>query len=276
MWPKNLLMIEPNGFDIKYSINPYMSDEQGALKKIDHPLATRQWNALKALYARLGLNVHTLPGQPDLPDMVFCANPFFPFFKDNRLQIIGSNMRSPYRQAEVGFIKDWALKLNCEFYELPPHQNFEGMGDALWNYETQEIYGGYGFRTDRSIYDMIENIVERPVIRLRLVDERFYHMDTCLSILNRDTALVVPSAFTEEGMDLLKAKFENLIEVPLEEALHFFAGNAFCVDGKNVVIQQGAHQTILKLLAQGFKVHAMDTSEFIKSGGSVFCLKMLF
>jgi len=276
MWPKNILMVIPNQFEIKYSINPYMKDNDGRLKVVDKNRAEEQWQGLKELYLDLGLRVETLPGVAGLPDMVFCANPFFPFMRGDRLQIILSRMNSPFRQKETEIIKEWALKKNIECYELPDDISFEGMGDALWNYESQEIYGGYGFRTDRRAYDHIEAITGRPVIRLKLIDDRFYHLDTCLCILNGDAALAVREAFTEEGWDVLRLKFKNLIEVPLSEAMESFAANACSIDGTNVVMQSGANATRLKLLAAGFKVHIAETSEFIKAGGSVFCLKMLF
>ena len=46
-------------------------------------------------------------------------------------------------------------------------------------------------------------------------------------------------------------------------------------NGKDIIIQQGARKTVESLKANGFKIHEVDTSEYIKSGGSVFCMKQL-
>ena len=70
-------------------------------------------------------------------------------------------------------------------------------------------------------------LLAKPVITLELTDEKFYHLDTCLSILNKDSAVVVPEAFSEESWTTLKGYFKNLIEVPKTEAEHQLAANCF-------------------------------------------------
>jgi N-dimethylarginine dimethylaminohydrolase len=76
---------------------------------------------------------------------------------------------------------------------------------------------------------------------------------------------------------LLKSIFNNLIEVPLEEAdSPGFACNAHCPDQKHVIIQTGCQKTLQLLKDYDFVPLEVDTSEFIKSGGSVFCMKLMF
>jgi len=52
------------------------------------------------------------------------------------------------------------------------------------------------------------------------------------------------------------------------------ACNAAAFLRRTVVIQQGSERINRKLRALGYEVLEVDTSEFMKSGGSVFCMKM--
>ena len=53
------------------------------------------------------------------------------------------------------------------------------------------------------------------------------------------------------------------------------ACNAAAFPGGAVVIDRRAERTIRALGRRGFRVTEVDTGEFLKSGGSVFCMKQL-
>ncbi len=269
-------MVSPKYFDVEYAINPHMLDPSGKLQKVDHEKAHKQWQSLREAFESHGLSVRVVDGVAGLPDMVFAANQSFPFYNHGRLQFAMSRMKSPFRQQEVLHFKQQYLDDNIEIYEAPPGLTFESMGDALWNYESNEIFGGYGFRTDEAVYDWLSDISKTPIIKLKLISEKFYHLDTALSILNRDSVLVVTEAFSNESMDKLKMKFKNLLRVPLAEAFHFLAANACSLDGQTVIVESKALETQKLLKDNGFKIVTIDTSEYLKSGGSIFCLKMLY
>lgn len=272
-WPTKMLMVNPEFFTVEYAINPHMLDDQGQLQKVDTQKACQQWQQVQAQFEATGMTVEVIDGHQGLPDMVFCANQIFPFIKDGELKIVLSQMNSEQRQPEVAHFKDWADKNNIETFQVD--SAFEGMGDALWNYETGKIYGGYGFRTRPDVYSAIEKWVGQKITTFELKDERFYHLDTCLSILNATTAAYVEEAFTQEGLATLKSHFSQLIPIPLQEATTQLACNMCTPNGKDVILQEGAEQTNQMLEQAGFNVHPVDTSEFLKSGGSVFCMKML-
>lgn len=274
MWPKHVMMVSPDFFDITYAINPHMVDKTGRLKRIDKTLATEQWQSLKNTFEKLGVHVSVVDGKTNLPDMVFCANPLFPFLKNGRTQFICSNMYSRFRRAEVDHVAEWVTANNHELYKLPETYRFEGMGDALWNYETGEIYGGYGFRTEKDAYDHVEAITGAPVIRLKLVNESFYHLDTALCIVDKKTAIVVREAFSEESLEKIKMKFLNIIWAPPTEAHHYLAANACSVDGHNILVERNAVHLRAQLQILGYATHTIDTSEFLKAGGSIFCMKL--
>ena len=45
----------------------------------------------------------------------------------------------------------------------------------------------------------LEALFGLPVLSLRLVDPRFYHLDTALCVLDADTAAYYPAAFDDAG-----------------------------------------------------------------------------
>ena len=65
--PDRVLMTTPEHFEVEYVINPHMEGNVGA---VDHERARAQWEALRAAYERLGVEVSVIEGVEGLPDMV--------------------------------------------------------------------------------------------------------------------------------------------------------------------------------------------------------------
>lgn len=273
---KKVLMVSPEFFDVEYAINPYMTSQDGQLNKIDRLKAQSQWSELKDTYSNLGYSAKILEGVRGLPDMVFAANQSFPFwdFSKNKPAVIISNMRSDFRKKEITYFEKYYLENEYDVHFLKEY-SFEGNGDALIRPNRKEIYGGYGFRTDKNVYREIQSITGYDVFLLELRSEYFYHLDTCFSFLNEDTVAIVKEAFTQEGLDLLRKKFPDIIEIDILEAKNHFAGNCHSPDGKSVLIHLGSEKFKAELQKRGFNVIELDTSEYMKSGGSVFCMKMM-
>lgn len=273
--PRKVLLVKPTYFDVQYVINPHM---EGHVGDVDKVAAQNEWEHLKNAYEELGLYTHVLNGVRGYPDMVFCANQSFPnITEDGTKQVIMSVMNADERKGEVPYIQKVYEESSYEIVHLDHNRfkSFEGMGDALWHFKKRLIWGGYGYRTSKDVYTCISEDLNTPVIALELVDPKFYHLDTCLCILDTETAMIYPNAFTEEGCELIYTIFPRVIEASKYEAEELFACNATSVDGKNVFIQQGCVDANAKLKEAGFRVHEFSTFEFLKSGGSVFCMKML-
>jgi N-dimethylarginine dimethylaminohydrolase len=274
-WPKNILMVSPNHFRIDYAINPYMTGTDGKLNCVDTATANQQWHALKETFERVGLHVTVLPGQPDFPDMVFCANQTLPFADGSgQKHLVISRMRSNQREGETAFFSQWAAENGWHTHQVTDY-SFEGCGDAIWNYERGELWGGYGFRSGPEVYDWLADKVQAPIFKLQLQDEHFYHLDTCFLILGADKVAYVPEAFHEDSRRLIESKFQLRIAISKDEAKNNFAGNAFCIDGRHVVLQSGSTRFCDQLRKNGFVPVEVETREFMKSGGSVFCLKQV-
>jgi len=157
-----------------------------------------------------------------------------------------------------------------------PRERIEGMGDGLWHVGRRLLWAGCGPRSSESAWREIAERFDLPVLLLDLTDRDFYHLDTALALLDEDSCLVQLSALQPHSRELLRHLFPRAIAVDEHEARTHFACNAFCPDGRHVVLQRGSERTCAALRAHGFEPIEVDTGEFLKSGGSVFCMKLAY
>jgi N-dimethylarginine dimethylaminohydrolase len=269
----SVLMASPDHFDVLYVINPHM---EGNVGSVDQDLAMKQWLNLVEVYEGLGYAVERLPGVPGLPDIVFTANQSFPYIDSGERIAVISRMASVHRRPEVEYFAEWYESKGFRVIrQVQPPVNFEGMGDARWHPGRRLLYIGYGYRTDLQALSRAASLFSCPVIALELIDPHFYHLDTALSPLDERTALYVEEAFTPEGVSMLRKLFPRLIRAPLHEAKEGFVTNGHCPDRKHFIAHHGSPLSFAALEEHGFKVIEVDTSEFLKSGGSVYCMKMM-
>ncbi|MGF1671069.1 MAG: dimethylarginine dimethylaminohydrolase family protein [Balneolaceae bacterium] len=273
--PSRVLMVKPTYFDVEYVINPHM---EGFIGGVDKLQAQNEWKHLVDGFKELGFNVHIIDGVRDLPDMVFSANQSLPYIDENdNLMAVMGTMHSDHRKQEVPHIEKALINLGYKTYHLDPKKvtEFEGMGDAIWHFKRRLLWGGYGFRTSPEAHHQISDLFKIPVITLELTDDYFYHLDTCFCSLNETSVLIYPQAFTDKGLEIIHKLYPVVLEATTYEAKKHFAVNSVCPDGRNVLIQQGNTDVNRKLRNHGFHVHEYSTYEFIKSGGSIFCMKLM-
>lgn len=260
-----ILVCDPAHYKIEYSINPWMNTENQSNRN----LAIHQWHNLVSILQELGVDVITMPGQPNLPDLVFTANAGLVFIDSN--QVVLSNFKYPERQPEKTHYRKWFENNGFEVLEFSSEFNFEGAGDGL--FDDSILYLGYGFRSD---YECITHSFWNRIWKgrtnyIKLIDPYFYHLDTCFCPLQNDFALIWPGAFDEVT---LANEFDELelLKVPEEDARKF-ACNAVVV-GNQVVIPSGCESTKKLLQNVGFEVLDTNMSEFIKAGGACKCLTL--
>jgi N-dimethylarginine dimethylaminohydrolase len=272
--PTRVLMADPEFFDVEYVDNPHM---QGNLGRVDRFAARCQWRQLVESYEGLGIPVDVLPALPLLPDLVFTANqvlPFPPGMLASGPSAVVSIMNSARRQAETSTVSEFLTGAGLHLERLNPYvvPRFEGGGDALWHPGRALLYGGVGPRSSIDAYEHLNAWTGVPIVVLRLTDPRFYHLDTCLCLLDSDTALYYPGAFDADGVRLLETLFPALLAVTEDEAMAMVC-NGHCPDGRTFLVHGGCERVNLWLGERGFVVQSLDTSEFLLSGGSVFCMK---
>jgi N-dimethylarginine dimethylaminohydrolase len=255
--------------------DPDMEHYVGATNK---GLASKQWQALKSTIEDLGYSVKVVKSEPDREDMVFTANQVLTGLDDqNKPYALLSEMKHPSRRLEVPIFANWFRSHGYQIIELASHTKkiplFEGQGDALWHPGKKLLWAGFGFRSEEEAPALLNKILKVPVIKMQLVKERFYHLDTCFAPLDGETVLFYPDALADEGVELIKHFFPKQIVATTEEANNF-ACNAVVL-GRNVVLQSGSERICKELKKYNFKPVEVDTSEFMKSGGSAFCMSMM-
>jgi N-dimethylarginine dimethylaminohydrolase len=254
-------MCPPDHFVVEYAINPWM-DTSAA---VDTELALKQWDGLRETLLRLGHEVHVLPAEPGLPDMVYAANGAF--VVDGAAY--GARFRYPQRVAEAAFHRRFYGELGWRY--VAPTETNEGEGDFAYFPDKLGglVLAGYGYRTEVPAHAEAQEAFGRPVVSLRLTDPRFYHLDTALGALDDSTVAYFPGAFSPSSQRVLRTLFPGAVVADEEDALAF--GLNLVSDGRHVVLNSEADRLAGKLSAAGYVPVPVELSELRKGGGSVKC-----
>jgi N-dimethylarginine dimethylaminohydrolase len=256
--PRKYLMCPPRYFAVDYAINPWMDPS----KPVDVVLAMRQWQQLGEAFASLGHSVQTIDPEPGLPDMVFAANGATVIGG----KVLGAQFKHRERQPEAAAYLNWFRSHGYQSVRESQVLN-EGEGDVV--FAGRAILVGHGFRSDPAVTQELTELFGLPAITLRLIDPRFYHLDTALVVLDADTAAYYPPAFDDASRAVLADYFTQLIEAKDEDA-EVLGLNAIS-DGRNVVLPEQATGLIGQLNAAGFTPVGVDLSELLKAGGGPKC-----
>ncbi|MEU6037176.1 dimethylargininase [Actinomadura sp. NPDC047616] len=256
--PRHFLMCRPEHFAVTYSINPWMDPAAGA----DAARAVAQWEALRAAYLGLGHRVSLIDPVEGLPDMVFAANGALVV----NGRAYGARFAHPQRAAEGPAYAAWLRANGFPEVREPVHTN-EGEGDFLTL--DRLILAGTGFRTEVAAHQEAQEFLGVPVVTLRLVDPRFYHLDTALFPLGDDNVAYYPGAFSPGSRAVLERLFPDAIVADERDAA-VLGLNAVC-DGRNVVINAEATGLIATLRRHGYEPVPVDLSELRKAGGGPKC-----
>ena len=288
-----VLMGDPSHFAVVGGANPHTRDRWGRRKTVDRDLAIRQWRHLRDLLRDLGLHVHVIPPDPRHPGLVYPANAGIRIVDD----FVLSNL-IPTREGELPTYRHAVESLGLQCHTLA--SRFEGEADL---FPAGEVYLSthgeiqsqrfvprlgwppwrrvYGFRSEPAALEEIQRRFpfDREALPLRLVDERYYHGDTCLCSFGpeRRFLLAYLSALAPESADLLRKQFrERLIQLPADDA-ETYAANSFHLElnGESILVMPKGISTCLEesVRSRDARVIKVDVSEFKKKGGgSVKCM----
>jgi len=256
--PRTLLMCRPTYFDVCYSINPWMDPGVPTFPST----AAAQWKHLHDLLVELGHEVRLIQPVPGLPDMVFAANGAL--VVDGRVLV--ARFRHAQRQGESPAYEEWFRREGWSDVRTARHVN-EGAGDLAWTGD--EILAGTGFRTAPEAHAEVAAVFGRPVVSLTLVDPRFYHLDTALTVLARGEIMYYPQAFDDAGRRLLAQRYPDAVLASAADA-DAFGLNAFS-DGRHVVLPHGATGLAAQLRERGYVPIGVELGELLKAGGGPRC-----
>lgn len=262
MTQPHILMCPPDFYGIEYEINPWMSRS----RQSDRAVAIDQWQRLRELLQAAGASVSCLEPQAGMPDLVFTANAAL-IYRDSAVL---ARFRHAERQVEEPINAAWLAGHGYTVLQPPEGTSFEGAGDALFCGDT--LFAGYRIRSDARGHQKIGEMLGVRVIPLELVDDYYYHVDTCFCPLAPGRAIFYPAAFDAYGRQVLAELIPELIPVRPEEARRF-ACNAVVV-GQTVVTNTGCPVLQADLRARGYEPRETPLDEFVKAGGSAKCLTL--
>ena len=256
-------MCAPAHYSIRYEINPWM--------KLQNPIrrgaADAQWQNLRAALEKLGVTVWNMPQKKNCPDMVFTANAGVVQGKT----FIPSHFRFTERRGEEPAFISYFRRKGYRIQDPAKGLFFEGEGDIL-PYRDM-LFGGFRFRSEARAHERVSEALGKRLVTLELSAPRFYHLDTCFLPLDDANVLYYPQAFDAYGRKVIQCFIKNPIAVSRDDAFQF-ACNGIRV-GKTVVLNRASRKLKNQLDVLGYRVLETPTSEFMKAGGSVKCLKLV-
>lgn len=265
-----VLMCRPTHFSVEYVINPWM---QGHVGRADNAKALRQWQRLHDLLCGLAdvEVIDPVDTGRGLPDMVFCANAGL-LLGDT---FVPSAFRVPERAGEVQLFNQWFADRGYNIQPLPADLDFEGEGDALFHPGQPLLWAGYGVRSGIEAHASLTELFNVEVVSLRLVDQRFYHLDTCFYPLPDGRAVYYAPAFDEPSRQEIERRVapHNRIEIGEADALKFACnavrlGDTIVTNHASATLQRGLNEW-------GYKVETTCVDEFMLAGGACKCMTLL-
>lgn len=156
-----------------------------------------------------------------------------------------------------------ALKLEND-QVLPIDNEIEG-GDVLVE-DIGMIYIGHGSRTSQSSIDFLSNSLKVKSFEL---GQNVMHLDTRLTLLPKQIALVNISAFLNTDLDFLRSQYK-IIEVQDSETKKL-GTNVFVINPETVIVPNQHVRIAKEIESFGLKVELVDYTEPINLGGSFRC-----
>jgi lysine-ketoglutarate reductase/saccharopine dehydrogenase-like protein (TIGR00300 family) len=264
--PIRFLMCAPDHYDVDYVINPWM---EGNVHKSSQERAVEQWQGLFHIIKDHAI-VDLVAPQKGVPDMVFTANAGL-VLGDT---VVLSRFYHKERQGEEPFFKQWFEEQGYTVHELPKDLPFEGAGDALLDREGRWLWTGYGFRSELDSHPYLAKWLDIEVLSLRLMDERFYHLDTCFCPLTGGYLLYYPPAFDAYSNRLIEMRVPAAKRIAVGETdAANFACNAVNIE-QTIILNKATDELKQRLAEVGFQVIETPLTEFLKAGGAAKCLTL--
>jgi dimethylargininase len=227
---------------------------------IDLERARRQHQAYERALRALGVEVHSLPEEPGLPDSVFvedaaivldeCALITRPGAASRRLETESIALAlSPYRS----------------LFTIQAPGTLDG-GDVLTVGRT--IFVGLSSRSDQVAIDQVQALLAPYGYMIKGIQVTgCLHLKSAVTQVATDTLLLNPAWIDRANFPTMK-----LIETDPSEA---YAANALMV-GATLITQPAYPKTRARLEAAGIHTDLLDESELGKAEGALTCCSLLF
>ncbi len=212
--------------------------------------------------------MHVLPPEAGLPDMVYAANGAFRV-DGTASTAPGSGTRSgPPRRRRPPRL----LRTSRAGAFVAPTETNEGEGDFAY---LPEAYGGlilagHGFRTEPAAHAEAQEVLGRPVVSLRLVDPRFYHLDMALAALDDAHGSPTSRARSRRAPSGCWPSSSRTRWSPTRPT-RWPSGSTWSATAATWCSTAEATGLAAKLTAAGYTPVPVELAELKKGGGSVKC-----
>ena len=227
---------------------------------IDRPLAERQHTAYEELLSQLGVRVISLPAEHDLPDAVFIEDAAVVVDEVAVIPVMGAASR---RRETESLARALSVYRPLEF--MQPPATLDG-GDVMRI--GRQVFVGASSRTNAEGIAQLRAALAPFDYEVTAVDvKRCLHLKSGCSYAGGNSIMA-----NRDWIDAIRFAGFQLIDVPSPEP---GAANSLSVEDV-LIVPSSFPRTIEMLEARGFKVKAIDVSEFQKAEGGVTCKSIIF
>ena len=221
-----------------------------------------------------------------LQDLVFTANLGIVLeHVPGRDMVVLSNYSSAPRVGETAVGEQFFRSMGYTTL-VAPHK-FEGEAELKHLYDNVYI-GGYGIRSDRQVYDWMEEQFDMQIVKVRESDEYLYHLDCSIFPVTAEDTLVCTSLFAKPEVQAME-KVTNIIDVSADAC---YSGICNSVRHHNSVLnashihslRAGTEEYFEELrknreledlaIRLGLEVCYFNLSEYHKGGALLSCMVM--
>ena len=181
--------------------------------------------------------------------------------------VLGAQFRDPERAAEAPAYLDWFERAGLR---RARRRSTSTRARATSCSPATCLLAGTGFRTDHAAHAEAQELFGRPVITLQLVDPRFYHLDTALSVLDETTdRLPARGVLARAARPVLRRLFPDAVIATAADA-EVLGLNAVS-DGRHVVLPARPPTWPPRCASAATTPIPVDLSELRKAGGGPKC-----
>jgi dimethylargininase len=229
-------------------------------REIDVRKATRQHQAYEQCLTKLGVQIVSLPSEPEFPDAVFVEDPAVVVDEVAVITPMGTEVRGQEAKSLATALSPFRP---LKFMSYPAR--LEG-GDIMRVGRT--LYVGGSRRTNHAGMDQLAEILLPYGYQVCPVDVKgCLHLKTGCSYLGRNTLLV-----NQSWVDTAPLKGFDVIDIPTTEP---WAANALVIEDV-ILLPTDFPQTGAILEDRGFHVQTIDVSELMKAEAGLTCMSIIF
>ena len=236
--------------------------------RFDFAAARAQYAEMLDAYRQAGVEVHTLPGSPELPYQIFARD-------SSAMTPWGALIlqpQKPYRRGEYAACLRFYLESDIPIYDLVTAGNVEG-GDLMVLKPGVAVCGYSGERSSEPAVRQLQSwfAAEGWEFHTYAFDPHFLHLDVQMGMLAENLAVVCVEAVEPELLTWLQAQAIRVIPVPYSDAMQLGC-NVVALGGERVLVPASSRNLINACRSEGLTVYAPDVAMIGNGGGAVHCM----